>query len=52
MFVTHKYTKISQNMMYSYHYAQSFLYILNMFYDFLLIPPSAYISLATFPLAF
>ena len=52
MFVTHKYTKISPNIMLSYHYAQSFLYILNMFYDFLLIPPSAYSSLATFPLAF
>lgn len=52
MFVSHKYTKISPNMMYSYHYAQSFLYNLNMFYDFLLIPPSAYSSQATFPLAF
>lgn len=52
MFVTYKYTKISPNMMFSYHYAQSFLYILNMFYDFPLIPPSVYSSLATFPLAF
>ena len=52
MFVTHKYTKISPNMMYSYHSAQSFLYILNMFYDFRFIPPSAYSSQATFPLAF
>lgn len=52
MFVTYKYTKISPNMMYSYHSAQSFLYILNMFYDFLINPPFAYNSLATFPLAF